>query len=254
MSFQAMAWAVKQRAGSSSSKLVLLSLANFANDNFECFPSIARIADDCEMSERTVLRAIKSLEDAGLVAHKKQGKNGMKTASRYFLNPQNSGCDTVSDRYDNLSNRYDNLSVHDMTDCHIEPIKVNLSINQLPKLLDAFKRATAKVYGGNRVPPFFPSITDKHFAEQFEKQGVSEDQFYQKVLSAQQSKYSNQQEPISSMKYFEKAFTVQKTEEPDFWAVRMNLYRERGIWPEEWGPSPAEQGCEAPEQYLRKAS
>ncbi len=254
MSFQAMAWAIKQKTGSTPRKLVLLMLANFANEDFECYPSISKIAAECEMSERTVLRAIKALEEEGLVSHKSGSKNGFKTASRYQLKPQKTRYDSVSSRCDSVSTRYDRESVCDVTESHIEPIKVNLSTNQLPKLLDAFKRATAKVYGGNRVPPFFPSVTDKHFAEQFEKLGVTEDQFFQKVLSAQQSKYSNKQEPISSLKYFEKAFSPQKEEvqEVDIWAHRIELHLKNGTWPKEWGPPPFETECEVPAQYLRR--
>ena len=50
MSVRAMAWAFEQRVGSPMAKLVLLKLADHADENGECFPSIGRIAADTEMN------------------------------------------------------------------------------------------------------------------------------------------------------------------------------------------------------------
>lgn len=48
-----------------SEKLVLLALADNANDEGVCWPSIATIAEKCSKSERTIQRAISTLESAG---------------------------------------------------------------------------------------------------------------------------------------------------------------------------------------------
>lgn len=49
-------------------KMVLLCLCDHANDSGHCWPSIARMAAKCSVSERTVQRAIKSLNDRGIVS------------------------------------------------------------------------------------------------------------------------------------------------------------------------------------------
>lgn len=48
-----------------SEKLVLLALADCANDEGHCWPSMASLAKKCSKSDRTVQSAIKKLEDAG---------------------------------------------------------------------------------------------------------------------------------------------------------------------------------------------
>ena len=67
MSWTSLAWASKQKAGSGNNKLVLLSLANFANDKNECFPSIKTLCNITELSKSTVIRCINSLEKSGLL-------------------------------------------------------------------------------------------------------------------------------------------------------------------------------------------
>jgi hypothetical protein len=67
MSFQAMAWAVKQRTGDPLAKLLLLVLANYANERNESWPSMLRLADDTQMSKRSVVNKLAELEESGLL-------------------------------------------------------------------------------------------------------------------------------------------------------------------------------------------
>ena len=87
MSFQAMAWAIEQRTGSSAAKLVLLMLANYANaEDASCFPSIARLSEECEIGERTAQRAISALEEAGFIEKSTRNRsNGSQSSNRYHL-------------------------------------------------------------------------------------------------------------------------------------------------------------------------
>lgn len=48
-------------------KMVLLCLADFANDRGECWPSVDTIAGKCSCSDRTVQKAIKNLRAWGLL-------------------------------------------------------------------------------------------------------------------------------------------------------------------------------------------
>lgn len=71
MSYQATAWAVKQKTGSPSGKSLLMALANYAGECGECHPSIATHAEDTEQSEQSeqsVRRRLNEFIDAGLVA------------------------------------------------------------------------------------------------------------------------------------------------------------------------------------------
>ncbi len=74
MSYDATRWAWRQHVGRSSAKLVLLSLADRADEHHESYPSIARLCLDTELDRKTVLVNIAYLVDAGVItAHKTPG-------------------------------------------------------------------------------------------------------------------------------------------------------------------------------------
>lgn len=65
MSWEAQAWAAKQKTGSSSSKLVLMGLASCASSDHCAFPSIKWLCEFSELDRKTVIEALKRLT-AGL--------------------------------------------------------------------------------------------------------------------------------------------------------------------------------------------
>lgn len=62
-----MAKAMTLKVGNPLRKLVLLKLADNASDLGECWPSYQHIADQCEISKRSVMNHIDALCEAGLV-------------------------------------------------------------------------------------------------------------------------------------------------------------------------------------------
>lgn len=86
MSFQAMAWAVRQDTGSTIGKCILLMLANYADSEGHCFPSYDRIAKDCECSRRSVICWIERLEEKGLLTKEvRRRKDGTQTSNYITL-------------------------------------------------------------------------------------------------------------------------------------------------------------------------
>ena len=83
MSMQLMACAMSLKVGNPLRKLVLLKLADNANDKGECFPSYQHIADQCEISRRAVMGHIRELEKAGYLKIKRR-KNGKENQSNVF--------------------------------------------------------------------------------------------------------------------------------------------------------------------------
>jgi len=80
MSMMLMARAFTVKVGNPSRKLVLLKLADNANDRGECWPSYQYIADQCEISRRSAMTHIEALCDEGLVEKiSRKGPKGNST-------------------------------------------------------------------------------------------------------------------------------------------------------------------------------
>lgn len=86
MSMTLMVAAMKLRVGNPLRKLVLIKLADNASDVGECWPSYQHIADQCEISKRSVMNHITALCEAGLL-RKEIRKGGPKgnSSNVYFL-------------------------------------------------------------------------------------------------------------------------------------------------------------------------
>ena len=67
MSWLALDWASKQKTGNGTNKLVLICLANYADDKNTCFPSFKTLISMTEMSRSTIIRALKNLEQLELI-------------------------------------------------------------------------------------------------------------------------------------------------------------------------------------------
>ena len=80
-----MNWAWEQKLAPSP-KLVLMALADAADDLGECWPRLRTIASKCCTSERTVQRALKDFEAAGLLAVTRRfTAEGRQTSNGYRL-------------------------------------------------------------------------------------------------------------------------------------------------------------------------
>lgn len=84
MSFQAMAWAIKQPV-KPSEKLLLIVMANYADDIGQCWPSVETLSRDTGMSRATVKRTLTKLEKIGFIARYKRSKGNLQTSNLYAL-------------------------------------------------------------------------------------------------------------------------------------------------------------------------
>lgn len=85
MSMLLMVQAMKAKVGNPLRKLVLVKLADQANDDGECWPSYQSIADACEMSRRTVITHIDWLEENGFLQCKHRKSNDGLSRSNVFV-------------------------------------------------------------------------------------------------------------------------------------------------------------------------
>lgn len=85
MSMRLMVQAMNCQVGNPARKLVLLKLADNANDDGICFPSYQYIADKCEMSKRSAISHIDDLIKMGLVTKKARKNKDGSSANLYLL-------------------------------------------------------------------------------------------------------------------------------------------------------------------------
>ena len=86
MSFTMMAKAKPIKTGNSGRKLVLMMLADIADDTGRCFPSYQHIADVCEMSRRSVITHISKLVEADLLNVTLRKSKGEMLKKRLIFN------------------------------------------------------------------------------------------------------------------------------------------------------------------------
>lgn len=88
MSFVHMAAVMQMKIGDPAAKLVLLALADRADkETGQCWPSLARIAEDTELSVTTVKRRLNKLEERGLIRRDQRDHN----STLYTLAPTEPG-------------------------------------------------------------------------------------------------------------------------------------------------------------------
>ncbi|MEM8171961.1 helix-turn-helix domain-containing protein, partial [Morganella morganii] len=86
MSMILTARALQIKTGNALRKLVLVKLADNANDQGESWPSVPYIAEQCEMSERSVQNHINALVEMGLVRiESRKSANGLNQSNIYHL-------------------------------------------------------------------------------------------------------------------------------------------------------------------------
>ncbi|EHT9500299.1 helix-turn-helix domain-containing protein [Salmonella enterica subsp. enterica serovar Montevideo] len=89
MSMNLMAKAMNIKVGNPLRKLVLIKLADNANDEGECWPSYQHIADQCEVSRSTVKSHIRALEDMGLLKREFRRKGELNQSNVFYLTLDN---------------------------------------------------------------------------------------------------------------------------------------------------------------------
>lgn len=86
MSIPALNWAIQQQAGSPAAKLVLLLIADRADERHSCWPSQNRLADESEQSVKSVQRHIKALVRLGLLrVERREAAGQYRATNRYIL-------------------------------------------------------------------------------------------------------------------------------------------------------------------------
>ncbi|EHL3468006.1 helix-turn-helix domain-containing protein [Salmonella enterica] len=91
MSRHATEWAWKTNPGSSSLKLILLSMADRADEYNLCYPSIERLVTDTSLNKKTVQAGLISLIGMGLISDTGERKGATKRVRVFSLNITKNG-------------------------------------------------------------------------------------------------------------------------------------------------------------------
>lgn len=81
-----MAKAMTIKVGNPLRKLVLIKLADNANDKGECWPSYQHIADQCEISRSTVKGHVRALEEMGMLRREFRRNGELNQSNIFYLN------------------------------------------------------------------------------------------------------------------------------------------------------------------------
>ncbi|WP_051919491.1 helix-turn-helix domain-containing protein [Basilea psittacipulmonis] len=89
MSIKLITRVLESKIGDSTKKLILLKLADNANDEGYCYPSYADIARQCEVSRRTVIQHIKQMQALKMLTVFERKTNDGRGSNVYQLHPEN---------------------------------------------------------------------------------------------------------------------------------------------------------------------
>jgi DNA-binding transcriptional regulator YhcF (GntR family) len=164
MSFQAMAWAVKQKTESPISKLILLMICNYADEEGNCYPSQEHLADLCQCSRVSVNKHIQELRKKNYISIIKKA-NGQFVYNNYHVNMLNIG----------FVNNID-------SEC--KPVLHNTiknTINNKPTLFDVFWNHCPKKIGKKKTKDIYTKIINN------KKIDVTEDELIKGILLYKES-------------------------------------------------------------------
>ena len=115
MSYKAMDWVCEQPIADPTAKFVLLMIAKHADEQWQCFPSAARIAKLTGLDSRTVQRKVAALKKQGYLFVSRRNNGGRQTSNLYTIHKPNEGrqsaVSATATCHPNIStNKSDNIS------------------------------------------------------------------------------------------------------------------------------------------------
>ena len=115
MSYKAMDWVCEQPIADPTAKFVLLMIAKHADEQWQCYPSAARLAKLTGLDSRTVQRKVAVLKKQGYLFVSRRNNGGRQTSNLYTIHKPSEGRQSAvpatAQRRPNIStNKSDNIS------------------------------------------------------------------------------------------------------------------------------------------------
>ena len=148
MSVKAMTWVWTLKGIPAPTRLVLLALADWADDEGVAFPAVATVADKCELSIRTVQRHLRAAEQYGLLTTTQRSSSSLyKLPVHKVWGDKMTGVTELTDGGDRMTGGDDRLTGGgDSGDTqHITNTSLDTSSNTLSVKESAVQELTIKI-------------------------------------------------------------------------------------------------------------
>lgn len=145
--------AMKARVGNPLTKLVLIKLADNANDQGECWPSYRHIADQCEINRSTAIRHVDILEGCGFLRKEERFGGPKGNSSNLFHLTIDRGVVAQSDQGGGGERLGGGGTERPRTSHSLEPViepvlKAKLSTSALEKILQLYNEICGSHFKG----------------------------------------------------------------------------------------------------------
>ena len=237
MSVQAITAAMALRSTSPSEKLLLLVLANYADENMRCWPSQRRLADDTGLTDRTIRKLLSDMEQRGIIARTERQRDDGSRAS-----------DVIVLRFEGaqISGGAEMVSGLTTFEPSPEPSKEpNGEPEGFAEWWESYPRKQAR--GAARKA--YRAALKKTDASTL----LSSVRAY--PFSAEGRFIPHPATWLNDERWLDLAVTARAGPEPpsDPWPARLRGWKVNGYWNSEWGPKPGKPGYRGPGEVEQAA-
>jgi biotin operon repressor len=268
MSGRILNWAARISAGDLTAKAVLLVLAEAANEQAETIIGQDTIAERLETSRETVTRAMKRLEQRGLITRlRRRREGGYRTSDLVKLTL----CDLASRDFPSR----DDFSRDANADSYVtQDHSLTPSIN--PQIKDTSEGPSESKTRTKKQTPNDPAFESLWLAYPHFKGRSKKPKAYKEwsklgpddksAIVGAVCEYASTPNAIKENHLYVPQMHLwirdeqwrdfvmpveppQESVQPD-WAARMTRYTKDGTWLPSWGEKPGKSGCQVPAQFL----
>lgn len=142
-----MAWAFSQKVERSSAKFVLVAMADCANEEMRCWPSVMYLCEATCQDRKTVLENIRRLREAGLIRYTGEKRGSTGQIPVFELNNSENG--TVKEPQKRNSTENGTVPKTDEKSPVFPPKESRFSVETVPKTGHGTQREPKKEPKGN---------------------------------------------------------------------------------------------------------